>query len=217
MKKYIFAFLAAFLTIIACSDDSGQDPTDDSPTPEERTPIPDGNFEEALVALGLDDQVDGSVLTSRIEGIQRLDVSESGISDLSGIEDFMALTDLNVRDNELTLLDIRSNTNLLFVWAENNQLAALRIGTNPGIEKIGASGNNLTTLDVADYTSLQLLDLADNDLTAMDVSTLPVPSFREFAIEGNPLTCILVSPQQQENIPDLWTKDEEDTYSLDCE
>ena len=219
MKKYLFAFLAAFVITQACSDDSGEDPTDDSPIPERRTPIPDANFEAALVALGLDDQVDGSVETSRIEDLQRLDVSGKGISDLSGIEDFKALTDLNVRDNVLTLLDIRSNTNLLFIWAEDNALAQLLIGSNSVIEKVGASGNRLTSLKVTDYTSLQLLDLADNELTAMDVSTLPVPSFREFAIEGNPLTCILVSPQQLDNIEEFefWTKDEGDTYSLDCE
>jgi Leucine-rich repeat (LRR) protein len=106
---------------------------------------------------------------------------------------------------------------LLFVWAEDNELTQLLVGSNPDIEKIGASNNQLTSLVVSDYTSLQLLDLANNEITVMDVSTLPVPSFREFDISGNPLTCILVSPQQQENIPPTWTKDEEDTWSLDCE
>jgi hypothetical protein len=70
---------------------------------------------------------------------------------------------------------------------------------------------------VADYTSLQLLDLASNQITSIDVSTLPLPSFNEFRIEGNPLTCILVSPQQLASIPASWSKDESDEYSLDCE
>ena len=216
MKKYIITFLAVCLISAGCSNDSEQDPIDDSPTPEDRTPIPDSNFEAALVALNLDDVVDGSVLTSRIEGIQRLDVSDQGISDLSGIEDFSALIDLNVKNNALSSLNISSNTNLLFVWAEQNELAQLRIGTNPNIEKIGASGNRLTSLVVTDYTSLQLLDLANNEITAMDVSSLPLPTFNEFKIEGNPLTCIRVSPEQLDSIPESWTKDPEDTYSLDC-
>lgn len=217
MKKYLLPLLALLLASQSCSDDSGQDPTDDAPLPQTRTAIPDPNFEAALVALDLDDRVDGSVLTSRIESVQNLNVAESEIQDLTGIGDFSALIDLNVRNNALTRLDISSNTNLLFVWAEGNALAQLRIGSNQGIEKIGASGNRLTSLNVTDYTSLQLLDLADNQITAIDVSTLPVPTFNEFKIEGNPLTCILVSPQQLENIPDRWTKDEEDVYSLDCE
>jgi hypothetical protein len=217
MKKYIFPLFLASLLTVGCSNDSESDPPDETPTPELRTPIPDANFEAALVDLNLDDEVDGSVLTSRIVGVQNLDLEGRGISNLSGIEDFEALIDLNVRANSLRLLNISSNTNLLFVWAEDNELTQLVIGNNPDIEKIGASNNQLTSLVVADYTSLQLLDLANNEITVMDVSTLPVPSFREFDISGNPLTCILVSPQQQENIPPTWTKDEEDTWSLDCE
>ena len=217
MKRYIFPLLIAALVMTGCSDDSDSDTTDDSPIPEARTPIPDANFEAALVELNLDDEVDGSVATSRIESVQNLNLENKGIANLSGIEDFEALIDLNVKGNSLQLLDIRSNTNVLFVWVENNQLTQLLIGSNTGIEKIGASGNQLTSLVVADYTSLQLLNLADNELTAIDVSTLPVPSFREFNIEGNPLTCILVSPQQIDDIPAGWTKDEEDAYALDCE
>lgn len=217
MKKYFLHLLFAGLVTIGCSSDDDSEPEDNLPIPEARTPIPDSNFESALVELNLDDEVDGSVLTSRIEGVQNLNLEDRGIADLTGIEDFQALIDLNVRSNDLRVLNISSNTNLLFVWTENNQLTQLLIGNNPNIEKVGASGNNLTSLTVTEYTTLQLLDLANNEIASMDVSTLPVPSFRDFNISGNPLTCILVSPQQIENIPPTWTKDEEDTYSLDCE
>jgi Leucine-rich repeat (LRR) protein len=216
MKKSVLPLLVSLIWV-GCGNDSESDPPGNLPIPEVRTAIPDANFEMTLVELNLDDEVDGSVLTSRIEGVSNLDLEDRGIADLTGIEDFKALIDLNVRGNALRLLNISSNDKLLFVWAEDNQLSELLLGNNPGIEKIGASGNQLTSLAVADYTSLQLLNLADNALTGMDVSTLPVPSFREFNISGNPLTCIEVSPQQLENIPAAWTKDAEDIYSLDCE
>lgn len=215
MKKIYFLLFTASAIFVACSSDS-DDSKDDTPIPEIRTQIPDSNFEAALVALNLDDVVDGSVLTSRIENVQALDLEGQGIANLSGIQDFDALLDLNVKGNVLQRLDISSNNKILFVWAENNGLTQLVIGSNPGIEKIGASGNMLTALNVSDYTSLQLLDLANNEMTGIDVSTLPVPSFNEFKIEGNPLTCILISPQQENNIPASWSKDDEDTYSLDC-
>ncbi len=217
MKKTLSYLLALGLLAGACSSDSESDTPEVDPTPERRTPIPDSNFEQALVDRNLDDEVDGSVLTSRIEGIARLDVQGAGIVDLTGIEDFTALTDLNVRDNELERLDIRANRDLLFVWAENNRLTSLVLGNSATLEKVGASGNRLTALSVTENTGLQLLNLADNELTAIDVSTLPLPSFNEFNIEGNPLTCILVSPEQIDGIPASWTKDEEDTYRLDCE
>ena len=209
-------FFAA-VTLFSCSNDSESDPGEEIPVPEARTSIPDANFEAALVALNLDDEVDGSVVIANIEFIQNPNVAGKGIEDLTGIQDFKALIDLNVRDNSLRTVDISGNTNLLFLWAENNQLTRLVIGNNPNIEKIGASGNQLTTLNVSEYTTLQLLDLANNEIEAIDVSTLPLPTFNEFKIEGNPVTCILVSPQQLEDIPASWTKDEEDTYSPDCE
>ena len=217
MKKSVLPLLLVSLLWVGCSNDSESDPPGNLPIPEVRTAIPDANFEAALVEFNLDDEVDGSVLTSRIEGVSNLDLEDRGIADLTGIEDFKALIDLNVRGNVLRRLDISSNNNLLFVWAEDNQLTELLLGNNPGIEKIGASGNQLTSLVVAEYTSLQLLNLADNALTGMDVSALPIPSFREFNISGNPLTCIQVSAQQLENIPAAWTKDAEDSYSLDCQ
>ncbi|MDM9632353.1 hypothetical protein [Robiginitalea aurantiaca] len=220
MKNICFSGLILLgLLGTACNSDSDSDtdPPVVLPPIEVRTEIPDSNFEAALVALDLDDEVDGSVLTSRIVGITRLDVEAEGISDLSGIEDFAALIDLNVRSNELVSLDVASNSELLFVWAENNELTSLNLGANQNIEKVGASGNNLTGLTVTEYSTLQLLDLANNSIEAMDVSTLPLPTFNEFAIQGNPLTCILVSPEQFEAIPPSWSKDEEDTWSLDCE
>lgn len=217
MKKCFVILCWASLALYSCSDDSESDPGTDNPVPPARTSIADPNFEAALVALTLDDKVDGSVLTANIESVQNLNVENEGIGDLSGIQDFKALKDLNVRGNQLKSLDISGNSNLLFLWAENNQLTRLVIGINPNIEKIGASGNQLATLNITEYTTLQLLDLANNQISAIDVSTLPLPAFNEFKIEGNPLTCILVSPEQLENIPASWTKDEEDTYRLDCE
>lgn len=220
MKKiHFYALILPGLLAIACSSDSDPDtdPPVVQPPIEVRTEIPDSNFEAALVALDLDDEVDGSVLTSRIIGVTRLDLEAEGISDLTGIEDFVALLDLNVRNNTLASLDLSSNTELLFVWAEDNELTSINLGTNPNIEKVGASGNNLEGLTVTEYTTLQLLDLANNNIGSMDVSTLPLPTFNEFKIEGNPLTCILVSPEQLEDIPSSWSKDEEDSWSLDCE
>lgn len=217
MKRFLIYSLFLGLFMTGCSSDSDSDDNEIDPVPERRTPIPDSAFEEALVARNLDDAVDGSVLTSRIENISRLDVSNEGISDLTGIADFTELTDLNVRENALQTLNLTSNRNLLFVWAEDNALTSLQLGSNQNIEKVGASGNQLTGLNVSEYTTLQLLNLADNNLSSIDVSTLPLPTFNEFNIEGNPLTCILVSPEQLEDIPASWSKDEEDSYALDCE
>ena len=55
------------------------------------TSIPDPNFEQRLIDMGVDDSIDGQVLTDSISGIETLFLLDSNISDLSGIEDFSAL------------------------------------------------------------------------------------------------------------------------------
>ena len=80
------------------------------------TAIPDANFEQALIDLGHDTGApDGQVVTDSISGVTSLDVNADSISDLTGIEDFAALTELICFGNQLTSLDVtqkKSLTNL---------------------------------------------------------------------------------------------------------
>ena len=52
---------------------------------------------------------DDSVLTANISGVTSLGVSLQGISDLTGIEDFSALTYLNCNSNSLLTLNLSQN------------------------------------------------------------------------------------------------------------
>ncbi|MDN6280424.1 MAG: hypothetical protein L0J45_05415 [Psychroflexus sp.] len=52
------------------------------------TEIPDPNFEQALIDLGLDNSLNGLVITANIEDVTSLDVNSMNITDLTGIEDF---------------------------------------------------------------------------------------------------------------------------------
>jgi len=69
----------------------------------QNTNVPDAKFEQALIDLGFDDTLDGYVLTANISGVTgMLNVSNKQIADLTGIEAFTALTELNCQDNLLT-------------------------------------------------------------------------------------------------------------------
>ena len=64
------------------------------------TAIPDPNFEQALIDLGYDTApIDGMVLTANISSITNLYVDTKNIADLTGIEDFIALTTLSCSSN----------------------------------------------------------------------------------------------------------------------
>ncbi len=83
-----------------------------------QTYVPDDNFEAYLEANGMGNGIanDDSVTTSNIVGITSLDVSSQTISDLTGIEDFTALTTLYCYSNQLTSLDVSQNTALTTLY-----------------------------------------------------------------------------------------------------
>ncbi|MGE5944552.1 MAG: T9SS C-terminal target domain-containing protein, partial [Flavobacteriales bacterium] len=87
----------------------------------QNTYVPDDNFERALVEKGLDTApLDNYVPTANISGYLDLDIRGRNISDLTGIEDFAALTILNCDDNNLTSLNISQNTNLTQLFCRDN-------------------------------------------------------------------------------------------------
>ncbi|MDG2398326.1 MAG: leucine-rich repeat domain-containing protein, partial [Candidatus Marinimicrobia bacterium] len=138
--------------------------------PEGYTYVPDNNFEQALVDLGHDDALDNFVLIENIADLDSLDVSEKEINDLTGIEDFAALTFLNCQTNQLTSLDVSANTALEFLTCDNNQLTNLDVSNNTALTQLYCNENQLTTLDVSNNTALETLDCQQNQLTSLDVS-----------------------------------------------
>lgn len=136
------------------------------------TAIPDSNFEDALIALGHDDAQDNRVLTANISGLAALDVSGENISDLTGIEDFAALSDLRVSDNNLIVFDVTQNTNLETLHCNNNNLVSLNVVGLNGLRDLNCSNNfSLNVVDVTQNSALEILNCSNNiNLGSIDVT-----------------------------------------------
>ncbi|HHZ64564.1 MAG TPA: hypothetical protein EYN51_03545 [Flavobacteriales bacterium] len=135
------------------------------------TTIPDANFEQALINLGYDTgPINGNVPTANISSADSLIVSFRNISDLTGIEDFAALTYLNCGANQLSSLDVNNNTALTNLLCTNNQLIDLHISNNAALTYLNCFGNELKSLDVSNNTALLDLTCSWNHLTSLDVS-----------------------------------------------
>ena len=133
--------------------------------------IPDDNFEQALIDLGYDNELDDFVLTSNIDGITLLDISLRGITDLTGIEDFYSLTFLQCYDNELTSIDVSNNSFLTHLYCYRNELISLDVSQNLLLKIVLCQGNNLITLNVKNDNNLIIskLDSRFNNLTSIQV------------------------------------------------
>ena len=155
------------------------------------TPIPDINFEQALIDVGIDDVIDGSVLTSTIAAVQRLEIDGHQISDLTGIEDFTGLTILDCSNNLLSNLNLSNNplleelychanrltgintsqnTNLKILWCYNNRLSTINIANNPNLISFICSNNLLTAANVSSNANLVIFICDFNQITSLDVS-----------------------------------------------
>jgi len=119
----------------------------------QKTYVPDDNFEQALINLGYDNVLDDSVATANINTVISLQVYQLNIADLTGIEDFTALTTLECYLNQLTSLDVSNNTALTSLGCSHNQLTTLdvRNGNNINVTNFISGYNpNLTCINVDD-------------------------------------------------------------------
>lgn len=219
MKK-VYTYIIVMFVSFGCSNDAESesevmDTAEDTTTDEVEVLIPDSAFEQVLIDLNFDNELDGKVNKNRIDFVTELIIDAKEITDLTGIGEFNALVSLNIRDNQITTLDLTDNTDLLFVWAEGNQLESVDVTGLSSLEKLGLDRNVLEEVNVQTNVALQLLTVSENQLLRIDVSNNT--ALTDFIVLDNPLNCILVNQAQLNDIPTDWVKDEMDTYSLDCE
>jgi hypothetical protein len=135
------------------------------------TLIPDAKFEDKLIALGIDkDGKNGKVTTESIASLTYLDVSNSSIADLTGIQDFKTLTLLECDSNRLASLDVSKNIALENLFCRSNQLTSLDVSKNVALTYLFCEINQLTTLDVSKNVALTNFGCYSNKLTSLDVS-----------------------------------------------
>ncbi|MFZ0595724.1 MAG: T9SS type A sorting domain-containing protein, partial [Flavobacterium sp.] len=171
--------------------------------------LPDTSFEQKLIDLGIDtDGLNGRITTGNISAITSLDLSNSNIQDLTGIEYFTALTFLDCSDNQLKTLDVSKNL---------------------ALETLNASSNQITTLDFSKNTKLKIVYITNNPLISVNLQNgnnrnfvLPSSTDKKTAalytsfLGLTTLSCIKVDDPAYSNAN--WSKIKEPTtiYSATC-
>ena len=171
------------------------------------TYVPDDNFENYLETHDANGNIvpvgdpssmgngianDNYVTTAKINTVISLSVTSRHITDLTGIEDFTALTHLECQYNQLTALDVSQNTALVELDCSINfSLSSLNLGQNSNLSEIRCMSNQLTNLDVTGLPNLTLLACSINQLTGIDVSQNPELTI--FTCSNNQLTDIDIS------------------------
>ena len=121
--------------------------------------IPDVNFKAYLVG-------EPSINTNGDSEIQlieantfngQIECSYLNISDLTGIEEFSSLTELNCRGNQIPIFDVSNDTSLTFLDCSYNQLTDIDISSNPNIITFVCNSNfQLISLDVRNSNNINM-------------------------------------------------------------
>jgi hypothetical protein len=185
--------------------------------------IPDANFKAKLIGTNCvdfnddgnfdgdaDTNNDGQIQFSEALAVKRLQVnntalpSPNAISDLTGIEAFTNLVDLNcmlntlgnftytipslhtltVGNNSLNTLDLLGVPNLVVLDCSQNNLTALNLSATPNLTSLGCDYNQLVTLDLSGLTALTGLSARYNNITALDLTQSS--GLIGLQVDGNP-------------------------------
>lgn len=130
------------------------------------TAVPDPVFEQKLIDLGYDPcgLVNGFVPTNSIDTVTSLIIfSGSGITNLTGIEDFLALETLGLNGADLSVNGINLSSNVqLKSLGINANLSNLNLSQNINLESLSLysviSSNNISVLDLSANVNLQNID-----------------------------------------------------------
>lgn len=176
----------------------------------------DTNFKNILLSnVEINTNNDDEIQLTEAQAFSgKLDLTNIDIADLTGLEAFVSLTELNYWSNIATDLDVSPNISLERLRCGN--LNSLVLGNNEALRYVFTDLNNFTHLtvdnsyldslfcwhnngplsvDVSTATALTYLSLNDNLISALDVSALPnlrtlycdVNSISELNLSNNPM------------------------------
>lgn len=125
--------------------------------------IPDANFKDKLleaattnniakdengVSIVIDTNTDNEIQVSEALTVFELNIINSGIGDLTGIDAFTNITHLLCDQNNMNVLDVSALVNLVELTCSDNNLTELDLSGNPNLEFVWALSNPLEFMNV---------------------------------------------------------------------
>ena len=136
----------------------------------------------------------GTLSDAEIAAVKTVDVSNSAVLSLQGIQYFTELEQLYFYATGVSQIDLSANTGLRRLECYSSQLTALDLSANTALSYLDCDGSpSLTSLNVTGLTALTYLDVSDDGLSALDVSGCPMIYLE---CDHNPLTSLTLGQQE---------------------
>lgn len=163
------------------------------------TNFPDEHFRNWLLSQSFG--TDAVITDAEMATITKLSPRACEIEDLTGIQFFTELTELDISNNielhpeknwnRIPSIDLSSNTKLRKIYTNNNLLSSLDLSPCPELRTLDCSDNLLEELDVTSNPLLSALSCDGNQLTELDFSQNP--SLAVLSCQRNKLTKLVVT------------------------
>lgn len=167
--------------------------------------IPNTNFKNYLINnAAINTNADSEIQCNEATAFTgTINCSNLNITDLTGVEAFTNSTSIYCTGNQLSNINLNSNTALQTLHCDLNQLTSLDVSNNANLIILVCSDNLLTSLDVSSNSSLQVLRCESNLLTNLNVSSLT--NLGELRCYLNQLTSLNLSTN--DNLFHIWCFD----------
>ncbi len=131
--------------------------------------FPDANFRN-YVSTTFDKDSNGVLTSFEMLDVESIIVSTKSISDLSGIEFFPNLIELDCSQNALVSLDLSRNPSLEKLRCYANHLASVDVSKCPRLKYFNCFSNELNSLNVSYNPNLEVLLCDKNKLSEVDIA-----------------------------------------------
>ncbi|TVZ52464.1 LamG-like jellyroll fold domain-containing protein [Dokdonia sp. Hel_I_53] len=134
--------------------------------------IPDANFKAALIGdTAINTNGDAEIQcdeASQYTGA--INLGNSNINSLVGIEAFINATILRASRNNLSNVDLSNNTAFVDIDLTFNSLTALDVSNLVNLEVLSCGSNSLNTIDLSQNINLTTLSISGNQLATLNVT-----------------------------------------------
>ena len=155
---------------------------------------------------------DGEIQVTEALQVKDLDIYNSSVVSLFGIQGFTNMTALHCGSNQITTLNLTGMPNLVFLdcgvnrlttldisglsglkslWCQGNTMTTLNLGALPGLETVYCDTNWLTSLNLSGLIGLKFLKCSSNRLISLNAS--PAINLQTLYCDSNRLTSINVN------------------------
>lgn len=168
--------------------------------------IPDANFKAKLLSAStsvpyaqnlngdffkIDANDNGEIELSEALQTRSLNIQNSFISSIEGIEYFTNLEYIDFRNNLITNVALNSLVSLNTLVLNNNLLSVLDLNSLINLKSLSCNNNDIVLLNINNLTLLESLDFSFNQLTNINLNNFP--NLKNLNCSNNLLTSLNLS------------------------